>query len=81
VGISRSSGVDVITGEGLARALQGVEVAIDASSGPSPEQQAATEFFTTSARNLQEASKRAGVRRVVSYPSSGLIASPRAIWR
>ena len=71
-GISRSSGVDVITGEGLARALQGVEVAIDASSGPSPDQRAATGFFTTSARNLQEASKRAGVRRLIVVSIIGI---------
>ncbi len=55
VPISRSQGVDVITGEGLDEALTGVETIIDVSTGPSPDQQAATEFFTTSTRNLQEA--------------------------
>jgi hypothetical protein len=50
---SRSSGVDVVTGHGLAEALQGVECVTDVASGPSPDQQAATEFFTASARNLQ----------------------------
>ena len=53
VSISRSNGVDVITGEGLDEALSGVDTIIDAATGPSPDQQAATEFFTTSARNLQ----------------------------
>jgi len=47
VAISRSSGVDVITGDGLAAALAGVEVVIDVTTGPSPEQGPATEFFTT----------------------------------
>jgi uncharacterized protein YbjT (DUF2867 family) len=65
VPISRSGGVDVITGEGLAAALAGVECIIDAATGPSPEQHAATEFFTTAARNLQQAGEQAGVRRVV----------------
>jgi uncharacterized protein YbjT (DUF2867 family) len=65
VEIARSHGVDVITGEGLAEALDGVEVVIDAASGPSPDQQEATEFFLTSARNLLEAGERAGVKRIV----------------
>ncbi len=60
VAMSRSAGVDVITGEGLSRALSGVESVVDATSGPSPEQKAATEFFTVAARNLQEAGKQAG---------------------
>ena len=65
VPMSRSRGVDVITGEGLAAALAGVECVIDAATGPSPEQQPATAFFTAAARNLQEAGQRAGVRRIV----------------
>jgi uncharacterized protein YbjT (DUF2867 family) len=65
VAISRSHGVDVITGEGLAAALDGVECVIDTATGPSAEQDAATEFFTTEARNLHEAGSRAGVRRMV----------------
>jgi len=53
VPMSRSQGVDVmITGDGLAAALAGAECVIDAATGPSPEQQAATTFFTTAARNL-----------------------------
>ena len=64
VPISRSLGVDVVTGDGLDDALAGVETTIDCATGPSPDQQAATEFFTASARNLQEAGARAGVRRV-----------------
>ena len=65
VAISRSNGVDVVTGDGLAAALQGVEVVIDVSTGPSPEQGPATEFFTTAIRNLEEAGEKAGVRRLV----------------
>jgi len=65
VGISRSLGVDVVTGKGLADALAGVETVIDTATGASPEQQAATEFFTASARNLQQLGEQAGVRRLV----------------
>ncbi|MGZ6643386.1 MAG: SDR family oxidoreductase [Solirubrobacteraceae bacterium] len=63
--ISRSRGVDVITGDGLAEAVAGAEAIVDAATGPSPEEQAATEFFLTAARNLQEAGQRAGVERIV----------------
>jgi uncharacterized protein YbjT (DUF2867 family) len=65
VPISRSHGVDIVTGAGLDDALAGVDVVVDAATGPSPEQQAATEFFTTAARNLQETGSRAGVGRIV----------------
>jgi len=65
VRMSRSQGVDVITGNGLAAALAGVECVIAAATGPSPEQEAATTFFTTAARNLHEAGQRAGVQRMI----------------
>jgi uncharacterized protein YbjT (DUF2867 family) len=65
VPISRARGVDVITGDGLAEALTGVDAIVDAATGPSPEQEAATEFFTIAARNLQQAGERAGVERIV----------------
>ena len=65
VAISRSNGVDVITGDGLADALEGVQAIIDVTTGPSPEQGPATEFFTTAIRNLDEAGEKAGVRRLV----------------
>ena len=65
VPISRSNGVDVITGDGLATALEGVEVVIDTSTGPSAEQGPATEFFLTATRNLEEEGAKAGVRRLV----------------
>jgi uncharacterized protein YbjT (DUF2867 family) len=65
VAMSRSGGVDVITGDGLAEALAGVECVIDVATGPSADQTAATEFFTTAARNLHQAGEKAGVRRMV----------------
>jgi uncharacterized protein YbjT (DUF2867 family) len=65
VAMSRSGGVDVVTGDGLAEALAGVECIIDVATGPSPDQEAATQFFTAAARNLHAAGQRAGVRRMV----------------
>lgn len=65
VAMSRSSGVDVVTGRGLAEALAGVECIIDVATGPTPDQEAATAFFTAAARNLQEVGQRAGVQRMV----------------
>jgi uncharacterized protein YbjT (DUF2867 family) len=72
VPISRSNGVDVVTGGGLAEALVGVEAIVDAATGPSPEQEAATEFFTAAARNLQELGERAGVQRIVVVSIIGI---------
>ena len=63
--MSRSTGVDVITGEGLADAVAGADCIIDVATGPSPDQAAATAFFTTAARNLHEAGAAAGVTRMV----------------
>jgi uncharacterized protein YbjT (DUF2867 family) len=65
VRISRADGVDVITGKGLAAALEGVEVIVDVATGPSPEENAATEFFITAAANLQREGAEAGVNRIV----------------
>ncbi|MEU6408129.1 NAD(P)H-binding protein [Microbispora sp. NPDC046933] len=64
VPMSRATGVDIITGEGLAEALTGVEVIIDVASWHSSDQDAATEFFRTSARNLHEAGQKAGVAQI-----------------
>jgi uncharacterized protein YbjT (DUF2867 family) len=65
VAVSRSSGVDLVTGDGLADALTGVEAVVDAATGSSPDKDEATKFFIASARNLQEAGERAGVRQIV----------------
>lgn len=65
VPISRGGGVDVISGEGLAAALERVDLVIDAATGPSPDQAEATEFFTTAARNLQQAGAERGVEGIL----------------
>jgi uncharacterized protein YbjT (DUF2867 family) len=65
VAISRSTGVDVISGDGLDEAFAGADVVVDAATTDAPDQETATEFFTTSAANVQAAAQRAGVRRIV----------------
>lgn len=65
VPISRGVGVDVTSGEGLGAALEGVDVIVDAATGPSPDQAEATEFFTAAARNLQQAGAEHGVELIL----------------
>ncbi len=65
VSMSRSNGVDIITGAALAEALHGVDCVIDTATGHSADEVEAKEFFTTAARNLQGAGDQAGVRRIV----------------
>ena len=72
VPIARSQGVDVVTGEGLDEALVGVETIIDAATGPSPDQDEATAFFTASAQNLQRAGAAAGAKRIVVVSIIGI---------
>ncbi|MFI7696943.1 SDR family oxidoreductase [Nonomuraea sp. NPDC049655] len=64
VPMSRATGVDVVTGQGLAEALTGAQVVIDVASWHSSDQEAATEFFRASARNLHEYGRQAGVTRI-----------------
>ena len=72
VAIARSTGVDVVSGEGLEEALAGVEIIIDTATGPSPDQEEATAFFTTAARNLQRAGAAAGAKRIVVVSIIGI---------
>jgi uncharacterized protein YbjT (DUF2867 family) len=72
VPIARSKGVDVVSGEGLDEALTGAETIIDTATGPSPDQEEATAFFTASARNLQRAGAAAGAKRIVVVSIIGI---------
>ncbi|BDT91120.1 nucleoside-diphosphate sugar epimerase [Nocardia sputorum] len=72
VEISRSVGVDVRTGAGLADALAGVDVVVDAINAATTETEAVTEFFRTVARNIQRAAAAAGVRRIVLVSIIGI---------
>ena len=67
-----SSGVDTITGEGVADALSGAAVVVDVSNSPSFDDPAAVlEFFSTSSHNLLEAEAVAGVGHHVAMSVVG----------
>ena len=72
VPIARSKGIDVVSGEGLGEALVGAETIVDTATGPSPDQEEATAFFTASARNLQRAGAAAGAKRIVVVSIIGI---------
>ena len=65
VAASPQTGVNTLTGEGLADAMKGAEVVVDVSNSPSLEGGAALSFFTTSTRNVLAAEEVAGVRHHV----------------
>lgn len=71
VAASPSSGVNIITGEGLSEALKGAAVVVDVANSPSFEEKAATEFFETSGRNLLAAEKAAGVQHHIALSVVG----------
>ncbi|MGX9142742.1 SDR family oxidoreductase [Mesorhizobium sp. 128a] len=71
IAASPNTGVNTITGEGLAEALKGAEVVIDLANSPSFEDKAVLEFFQTSGRNLLAAEKQAGVKHHVALSIVG----------
>jgi uncharacterized protein YbjT (DUF2867 family) len=71
IAASPNSGVDTITGEGLAAALAGAQVVIDLANSPSFEDKAVLEFFETSGRNLLAAEAVAGVGHHVALSVVG----------
>src|SRR5207253_7691346 len=56
-----STGVDTVTGKGLAEVMTGADVVVDVSNSPVWDDDAVMEFFTTSTRNLMAAERDAGV--------------------
>ena len=71
VAASPSSGVNTLTGEGLAQALVGAQVVVDVANSPTFEGKAALEFFETSGRNLLAAETAAGVGHHVALSVVG----------
>lgn len=72
VRISRSLGVDLITGDGLDAALAGVDAVIDAISAPPIGPDETREYFATTTTNLLESEQRAGVRHHVLLSIVGI---------
>jgi uncharacterized protein YbjT (DUF2867 family) len=71
VAASPSSGVNTVTGEGLAQAVAGAQVVVDVSNAPSWEDNAVLAFFETSGRNLVAAEAAAGVGHHVALSVVG----------
>jgi len=71
VAASPHSGINTLTGEGLAEVLKGASVVVDVSNSPSWEEKAVMEFFTTSTRNLLRDEAAAGVGHHVALSVVG----------
>lgn len=65
VAASPRTGVDTVSGEGLAQALAGAQVVVDVSNAPSFEDQAVLDFFRTSTGNLLRTAKAANVQHLL----------------
>ena len=76
VAASPTSGVNTLTGEGLADVLHGASVVVDVSNSPSFEEKAVMRFFTTSTRNLLE---YAAAARVAHYIALSVVGTERVL--
>ena len=70
--LTRRTGVNVVTGEGLESALAGVDVVVDTLNNMSIRRSVAAEFFTTAARRIQDAAHAQGVEHVVLLSILGI---------
>ena len=71
VAASPNTGVNTLTGEGLAEVLAGAPIVVDVANSPSFEDAAVMSFFQTSGRNLLAAEKAAGVQHHVALSVVG----------
>lgn len=71
IAASPNSGVDTITGKGVAEAVAGAQVVLDLANSPSFEDKAVLAFFETSGRNLLAAESAAGVKHHVALSVVG----------
>ena len=78
VAASPNSGVNTLTGEGLAEVLEGASVVVDVSNSPSFEDAAVMEFFQTSTRNLLDYEAAAGVGHHVALSVVGCDSLPES---
>jgi uncharacterized protein YbjT (DUF2867 family) len=75
---SPRTGVNALTGEGLAEALSGADVVVDVANAPSFDDDAVMEFFTKSTANLVAAAKDAGTRHYVAVSIVGCDQLPQS---
>jgi len=73
--LARSTGVDLVTGEGVAAALDGVDAVIDVVSTQTQKEQAAVAFFDATTRNLLDAATASGVKH---YLLLGIVGSQKS---
>jgi uncharacterized protein YbjT (DUF2867 family) len=71
VAASPNTGVNTITGEGLADAIAGAQVVVDLANSPNFTDEAVMAFFTTAGRNIAAAEKAAGVRHHIALSVVG----------
>lgn len=76
ISASPRSGVNSVTGEGLAAAVAGMHTVIDVSNSPSFDDEPVMQFFTASTKNLLEAERAAGVRHHVALSIVGADRAP-----
>jgi len=76
IAASPNTGVNTITGEGLAQAVAGAQVVVDLANSPNFADDAVMAFFKTSGRNLAAAEKTAGVRHHIALSVVGSDRNP-----
>ena len=75
---SLDTGVDMLTGEGLAEALEGAQVVVDVANAPAWDDAAVLDFFQTSSRHLLAAETAAGVSHHVTLSVVGVDRLPES---
>jgi uncharacterized protein YbjT (DUF2867 family) len=78
-GHSLSTGVDLLTGDGLADALRGADVVVNTSNSPTFDE-ASVEFFRTTVTNLLAAARSAGVQHIVTLSIVGAEKAPELVY-
>lgn len=71
IAASPSKGINAVTGEGLAKALENTNIVVDVANSPSFEDKAVLEFFKTSSNNLLNAEKAAGIEHHIALSVVG----------
>jgi len=79
--LARSTGVELVSGNGLAEALAGVDVVIDASNIAATRASVVSEFFEATSRNLMRAGAKAGIRHMVGLSIVGVDHVPFGYYR
>src|SRR5262245_41203983 len=76
IAASRRSGIDSLTGEGLANAVAGADVLVDVADSPLFDHEPVMHFFTTTTTNLLSAEREAGVKHHVALSVVGAQVMP-----